>query len=1076
MQLTPRPLFLTIVLVAVALNGTGCSPQAKKARFLQLADNYYAAGDYDKAEVEYFNALKIDPQNGHAIGNLGIIYSTQGRTTRGIAFIVKGHELLPDDLDLRLKVGQLYQATGKLEDARKEADFILTRKPQDPEAPLLWVATMTNPKDADMLRKRLLDLPAPAPTSAPVLVALASLELRLAHVPEAEALLQKAKAADEKFAPVYSVLAATELAKKNIPQATQYFQQAAALSPPRSPRILQYAQFKTRSGDMAEGKRLLLDITKKTPDFVPAWVALAEIGVLENNLNESAEMIAKALARDPQNIEALVMQGRVSNLKGEYDKSISVLEKLAENFPRMAVVHQELGRAYASTGDINKAITSLTQAVTLAPNLPEATLMLARLDFQKGETTAAANLLRKLLAQMPELAPAQLLLADIFRAQNNLDGALAIYQQLEKQAPQNAQNTLLRGLVLAQQGKDAEARTAYERAFSLSPDSPTALEQLVNLHLKDKSYRAAAERVEAEIAKNPKLAGFGQLLLAKIDLAQDDKTQAEVHLKKAIELMPDSPAAYYLLAGIYSRTNQQAKALAQLNEILARDPKQSTALMMASLMQDQQGNHAAAREGYEKMLALNPRSAVALNNLAYLYSEKLGDLDKALDLAQKARQSMPNDAHSADTLGWVLYKKRQYTRALSLINEAAEKRPTDAEIQYHLGLIYYDMGADKTARTALQRALELDPDAKWKAAAQQALNVLQIDINRSDARSMLEKALAQRSDDQVALARLAALDEREGKTDQAIKALETATKANPSNVEALISLARLHGMAKHSDQALEYAKAARKLAPDDAEVTQFLGRLAYQNNDFPWAFSLLQEAARRQENSPELLYDLAWASYSVGRVGDAEAAMNSLLNLAKAPNLTVVSHAEEARQFLTLVSLAANPAEAAKQSAVIDQVLKADPSSVPGLMAAAAMNEQSNAIDAARQNYEKVLARFPDFSPAKLRLAILGGSLTAFDQKTYDRALQARTIYPTDAMLARTLGIQTYLKGDHTRALALLKESSASREDPITLYYLGLAQSQLKDANAAKNLRRAVELGLKGDALAEARKILAESK
>ena len=48
---------------------------------------------------------------------------------------------------------------------------------------------------------------------------------------------------------------------------------------------------------------------------------------------------------------------------------------------------------------------------------------------------------------------------------------------------------------------------------------------------------------------------------------------------------------------------------------------------------------------------------LALNNLAVLYSDDLGQLDKAYDLAKKAREVAPNDPHIADTLGWILYKE-----------------------------------------------------------------------------------------------------------------------------------------------------------------------------------------------------------------------------------------------------------------------------------------------------------------------------------------------------------------------------------------------------------------------------------
>ena len=48
---------------------------------------------------------------------------------------------------------------------------------------------------------------------------------------------------------------------------------------------------------------------------------------------------------------------------------------------------------------------------------------------------------------------------------------------------------------------------------------------------------------------------------------------------------------------------------------------------------------------------------MAANNLAFLYADEGGNLDLALQLAQTAKQHLPNSAEVDDTLGWVYYKK-----------------------------------------------------------------------------------------------------------------------------------------------------------------------------------------------------------------------------------------------------------------------------------------------------------------------------------------------------------------------------------------------------------------------------------
>ena len=60
------------------------------------------------------------------------------------------------------------------------------------------------------------------------------------------------------------------------------------------------------------------------------------------------------------------------------------------------------------------------------------------------------------------------------------------------------------------------------------------------------------------------------------------------------------------------------------------------------------GGVPAAR--HEKGLALTPRVAPAANNLAWILSEHGGDRDRALALAQTAKEQAPEDPHLSDTL------------------------------------------------------------------------------------------------------------------------------------------------------------------------------------------------------------------------------------------------------------------------------------------------------------------------------------------------------------------------------------------------------------------------------------------
>ena len=90
-----------------------------------------------------------------------------------------------------------------------------------------------------------------------------------------------------------------------------------------------------------------------------------------------------------------------------------------------------------------------------------------------------------------------------------------------------------------------------------------------------------------------------------------------------------------------------------------------TAPLVSHSVDEQRGDIPKAREHYGKVLALNPRFAPAANNLAWILSEHGSDKDKALTLAQTAKELAPEDPQVSDTLGWIFYRRGVHQRTLA---------------------------------------------------------------------------------------------------------------------------------------------------------------------------------------------------------------------------------------------------------------------------------------------------------------------------------------------------------------------------------------------------------------------------
>jgi|CZKI01.1.fsa_nt_gi tetratricopeptide (TPR) repeat protein len=1040
---------------------------------MERANHYFVAGQYDAAEIEYLNVLRIDKRDPQALGRLGVIYFDQGRVGKSLPFLLAGRQFEPENLEVRLELGLYLLAFGRFQQAKDEADYILDHDPSYPDAPLLLAETAVRPKEIEDARQRLGRLPAQIANGASVLVALGTLDFRQRRFPEAEALIKRALAADPKNSAAYTALGALYWEKNDITEAEQAFTRASDFSGARSAKRLQYAQFKIKTGNRDAGRQILADIVQKTPDFLPACMLLAELDEREKRYDESAASVAKVLARDPAYPDALLLNGRLWLEKGKPEMAVAELEKARRIYPNYPQIEYELAQAYLAEGETEKAASNLNLAVTGAPDFAEAVLALAEIDIRKGDTGAAIGLLTRIIQKHPDLSQSRLLLAQAYVGQNDLDNALAVYRQIAEGLPQSPQPRLLSGMVLLRQNRRDEARSEFEKALALAPDYFQALEQLINLDLGEKQYATARQRVEPQIAKKPESAEL-YFLLGRIYLAQRDMVQAEAALKKAIQLKVDSPFVYFLLAELYVTTKQDSKALADLQEVVARNPKDTRALMLMGTIEDREKDYTSSKAAYEKLLAADPNNGPALNNLAYVYSEKIGDLDKALEMAQKARKVLPNEPHVADTLGWILYKRHQYRWALSLLTESVNALQTDPEMQFHLGMTHYMLGDEASARVSLERALQPNQDFPGSDQAKQRLSVLAIDVRTAGPgeRSALERAAADRPDDPVVLTRLTAVYEREGAPDKAIGACEAAIRADPKNLAALTLLARLYSSGGDTAKALDLAKTAHNLAPEDPYAAYILGRLAYKTHDYPWSLSLLKVAAARLPNDPDVLFDLAQAFYSLGGIPDAEVAMrNALSSNAR------FGRAEEATRFLELLPLADDPARALSQADRIAQVLKMEPDNGMALMANGAAFEQKGNLAAATQEYEKVLDRYPDFSPAERHLMLLYAENPGNDRKAFELATKAREAFPNDAQVARACGIVVYRHGDFRRAANLLEEAADRLSgDGESAFYLGMARYRLKDKSWKSTLERALGLDLRADLAAEARQTLADGK
>ena len=1058
----------TLLTMMVAI---GCSADASKSRALARANTYFESGEYDKAKIEYLNVLKVDPRNARAIQQLGVIWYEQGAPLNALPFLLAARDLLADDIEIRLKLASIDLSVGQFADARKESLAILDRSPAHNRAMVLFVDASRTRRELDDAEERLRSLN--AADKPGFHLALAALSLRKRDLASAESEVRQALSLDPNSIEGHIALARISWMRNDLVRADQEFKAAAELAPLRSAAPLLYADFKARTRAADEAKARLNVITQEAPDFLPAWRLLAQIAFTEEKFNDSLKLLENIVLRDPANIEARVLQAQVQMVKGDVKKALETLESLNTRFPRFPPIKHQLARAYLNDGDRAKASDMLTQAIALNPEFTEAILLLGQINLQAGDPKQVIASMLSLLNKRPQLVEAQLLLAQAYQSLGRLDAAAAVFREQIKVSPKSAQAHFLLGLFLLRQNKIEEARKAIEAAQQLAPESLLPVAQLVDLDIRNKDFDAAFRQVRNQLQRTPESPG-PYFLEGKIFAVQGKWDNAETALRKALELDPHSSSAYDLLISTYLAANRLPQAIAALEDLLSKRSDNAEALMVLAQTYERMNDFPKARDSYERLLKVNPDSPFALNNLAYLFSERLDQLDKAYNLAHKARGLLPTDPVIADTLGWILYKKGDYQKALTSLQESAIRLPNNPEVQFHLGMASYMMNDRDGARRAFHQAMAASKDLAGREEVQRRLGLLDLADGKSTSLSNgeLQTMLRQQPDDLVTRMLLGESYEKQGAFAEAAATYEEATKLNPKLLSAAIKLAELNaGPLNDSGKALEFARRAREIAPNDPKVLGMLGDAAYQTGNFKWAYSLLQESARRLPNNTEVLYDFAWAAYSMGRVSEARQAVQRLLALS--PNSNQQS---DASLFLRMTALDQEGVELVATEAEIEKALKAIPNYVPALMAKAERLRQSGEASAAATAYTAILRHFPYFAPAQKHLASLYSETPDKRAEAYELAVKARTALPDDPELAKILAELSYDRQDFAYAVQLLRQSAEKR--PLgakDLYYLGMSHLKTNEKPKSREvLGRALAAGLPDPLAGDARRTLRE--
>ncbi len=1058
-----------LVLGAVLALGGCFKRKTDVERWIAKGDEFFEKGDFEAATGLYNQALAKQPENPLTLSRLARVAYHEGRTVSAYVVLQVTAPKVPDDLGIQRTFALASHALGRTVDARRTAKLVLEKHPDMEDMLIVLAETCLTTRDANETARIIDASRTKVGDRAAFHVASGILSAGRREDAAAEEEFRRALALDARSAAAHAELGALLLRRGDSTAARSEYGQAAALSDLRSPRRIRYIEFLVGHNGATEARKEIDGILAQCPDFVPAWGARMKLDFAEGKLDESLEATAKIIGLDRANYEAWMQRIAIKLRRNDLDGAIEDLKRVEAFYDRAADVKYQLALALLAKGEPFTADQYVQKALRLSPNNADAILLKAHIDLARRQPAAVVTSLTKLLEKRPQEIRTYPLLATAYRMAGDAERSVSALRLLAESFPKSPDAHYRLGVLLLELDRTTEAKQALGRSLELADNYWPALEVMMSLDLAERRDEDARHRVEEAIRKYPKESAVW-LIRARLHLNQRDFAGAESDLSRVIALAPRDSHAYQLLARLYLAQGRVTDSDGKLRALTQQQPS-ADAFTQLGMLQSIEQQFEPARRSYERAIALDPQFAPALNNLAMLYAERLGQLDRAAELIKRARAASPDDPVVADTAGWILVRRGFYQSGLQLLQAAAERLPSDAEVRYHLGMAHYYLGNDADARPALRDAAAA---VNFPARADAATRLAVLDIDplnpAAGARDQLDTLVRKDPRDSAAAYRLAVIQAKEGRMQEAASAYEKVLAVNPRDLRAVTGLIDLYfGPVPNRERGKELVKAARELAPNDSRLMAKLGRILFGSGEWVTANGILQECAREFASDREFQFVLAQSQYSLGRIPDASAAL--AIAAATPPGQVPLAAAERMAALLAAAE-SATPAPAVVAQA--EQILKAEPTDVPALMVRGIARARAGDGGAARQDFEKILSIYPQFYPAMRQLAVLYGDLLGDDAQAEEWARKVLKLAPEDAEANFQIGAVQFRRGTYDEAVRFLSQAAGRRPaHGITQYYLGMAYFQLRNSGEARAaLERALQLKLPPQETGEATRTL----
>lgn len=895
---TRRPVLFwaPILLACLAACGGRDAGQLTAAGLAHLDKKEYRA-----AQIEFKNALQVDPQNTQARFLLGRVLLEAGDSVGALVefnkLIEAGYDveqLAPLSARAMLNQGELdkliatwadtaltkpaaiaqvkatlaaaYGIKGQLDKAGQAVKQALAADPNNMEARLAHAQLLAAGGDVSgALEDVALAAKAQPESVRPYLVKAKLLEDSRAAAGDIALAYQDALKRDARNSQARLGLISLHVRHREMDAATAQVNKLRELEPEAIPTVYFSTMLALEKRDMKVAREGADQLLKLAPENVAVLQLVGAVEFENASYGQSAAHLGKALLRAGDSVSVRVMLARALIRSGELKKAVSALQPLIGDSPNLDALTLAAD-AYTGLGDANRAKQLYQRAVSLNPKSQAARGALAITDINEGRMEQGLRALQQ-LAQSSDSAQVDLLLFGANLQARRFDEAAAAIEQLDRRQPGSALAAYLTGQLATSRGDVTKAREAFELALKREPSQLGAVVALSALDVQGGRSEAALLRYQAFLERVPRSVD-AELAIASLKSqrgATAEQTRAE--LERLVKKYPESVEPLVVLTRMLLSQKDLKAAQQVARDMLTNFPDKAPALDAAGQVELASGDLNQPLQTFGKLAALAPRSATPLVRLAQVYVARR-DMNAALGQLRKAVALEPGHRDAQFQLVSLLAGTGKADEALQQAQGVQKLLPDDplgwtmegdlrvGRANFPAAVAAYEksLAKAKVGATAvkLHRALE---DAGKLKEAQGVEAAWQRDnpddpvfnyylgdrylvLNKLDvAERLYRNVLKSQPNDGASLNNLAWILGRKGDP-EALSFGERALAVAPNSPDFMDTVAELHAKAGRAAQAVSLQRRAVELAPTQPMLKMHLAQYLIKDNQ--------RSAARRE--------------------------------------------------------------------------------------------------------------------------------------------------------------------------------------------------------------------------------------